>query len=148
MSYKAYKGKAKYTSQGDKNAEKCWRCGLTNHSHKMCRFKNEKCFGCSKIGHTIKVCKHTCQVVSEEETDSLDVYHINSVSNTKGIMIPITVENADIKMQLDTAADVSIITLDTYQRYFRHLDIQPANVLLNAHNDEHIPVVGNIEVQI
>ena len=78
---------------------------------------------------------HATHVVTEEETDYLDVYHINSVTNTKGIMIPLTVEDANSKMQLDTAADVSLITLDTYQRYFKHLDIKPNNVLLKEYND-------------
>ena len=39
---------------GDK--KRCFRCGLTNHTHDNCRYKGAECFKCHKKGHLQSEC--------------------------------------------------------------------------------------------
>lgn len=40
----------------------CYRCGNTDHDHKVCRFKDQTCHNCGKTGHLKRVCRnnHDC----------------------------------------------------------------------------------------
>lgn len=35
----------------------CYRCGNTDHDHKVCRFKDQTCHNCGKTGHLKRVCR-------------------------------------------------------------------------------------------
>ena len=39
--------------------QRCFRCGLTNHSSDNCRYKDSECFRCHKTGHLQSECRNT-----------------------------------------------------------------------------------------
>ena len=138
-------GRGNHTNRGGKgnashndrpSREKCWRCH-GKHSPHICKFKDEKCFICSKSGHISIACnkkkQRNVKEISEDhdESDYLDLFHVRSVGSKKkgGIMVPITIEGQEIVMQLDTAADVSLITRDMYEKHFKHVDVEPSDML-------------------
>ncbi|XP_013404718.1 uncharacterized protein K02A2.6 [Lingula anatina] len=138
----------------NKSVNKCWRC-TGNHSPNDCRFKDEKCFVCSKVGHIAKVCWERGKTVNEVIEDTLenhsDILHIYSLknnSNRKGVFVPIAIDGQIIQMQIDTAAEVSVITEDTYKKHFSHKKLGSADVRLRAYNGETIPLIGKITVNV
>ena len=39
--------------------QRCFCCGLTNHSSDNCKYKNSECFRCHKTGHLQSECRNT-----------------------------------------------------------------------------------------
>ena len=39
--------------------QRCFRCGLTNHSSDNCKYKDSECFRCHKTGHLQSECRNT-----------------------------------------------------------------------------------------
>ena len=66
----------------------------------------------------------------DDNVDFLDsLFNIFHVGSHPAIMEPMNVEKVQINMELDTGADVSIINHEDYQKYFKHVKLQP---VLNA----------------
>ena len=110
----------------------CYHCG-DKHSAVDCKFKTAECRKCGKKGHiarasrsktTIKElrpqrkCRKSMQHATNNVTkDSGDytMYNLNGVS-VKPLKVTVRVNNADLDMEVDTGASVSIISEDTYNR--------------------------------
>ena len=48
------KGKGRGASAG---SETCTCCGLSGHTKKDCRFKDQECHNCHKVGHLARTCR-------------------------------------------------------------------------------------------
>ena len=115
--------------------EACHRCGKA-HTASECRFKEAICHFCHKKGHLARVCRrklsqsgkekehhtsarrtqHTHQI-SEEQTEDA-TYTMFAVSRkdqkVEPLMATVTVQGADLAMEVDTGASISIISAATY----------------------------------
>ena len=58
------------------------------------------------------------------------------------------VEQETLEMEIDTGADVSIISETTYQQRLSHIQLQPSTVRLTTYTKEVIPVKGQIPVHV
>ena len=107
----------------------CYRCG-DKHSTADCKFKTAECRKCGKKGHIARACRnkastkelrpqrkstqHTTHNVTEYSED-YTMYNLTGVS-IKPLKVTVKVNNADLDMEVDTGASVSIISEDTYNR--------------------------------
>ena len=107
---------------------KCWHC-TGKHAPQSRKFNAEWCFARGKTGHIArsKACrgKPRVQVVKDDAPDDNDwtAYGAYSVSEVKK---QVCVEGKPFNMQLDTAADVSLLPENLYRQHFSHLPLQPA----------------------
>ena len=162
----------KLTEQGSKNTEKknteqlsCPRCG-GNHSGQSCKFKSAKCYKCSKIGHLASVCRskdekkkgkiHSVQASEsgndECEDEELGIYSLNSLDQNKPNCNRYTVEmeiNGKLcMMELDTAADFSIMSRSEYLERFADKPLSPSKVTLKTYTGELLNVSGEMQCDI
>ena len=64
------------------------------------------------------------------------------------IKVPVSVENEQLEMLLDTGASVSIIPESLYKKSFRDLPLMPSYEELKAYGGKSIPVRGQIKVNV
>ena len=112
----------------------CYRCGGKHPSDKCC-FKDSECHHCGKKGHIAKVCrskkrenaKHPCSHSTQEKARTHHVAGEESEDMTESILTvpgqradPITVtvqvNHANLEMEVDTGASVSLISEATYEQ--------------------------------
>ncbi|XP_040355390.1 uncharacterized protein K02A2.6-like [Ixodes scapularis] len=131
----------------------CERCGRA-HAASKCWYKNATCHKCGKLGHLQKVCsnekkgpKNANAVDCSEDDSELDVYHcLNTVRS--GYEVKVNVEGADVFMQIDTGAAVTIVPESVAKTVFPHVKCEPSRVNLKTYTGERIPVKGQCDVSV
>lgn len=119
----------------DKRGERnCFRCGKDHPKQVQCVARNAQCRNCQKIGHFAAVCKSAkvnelVNVRSEHEASLSSgqfLGEIKSACKIKDSTTPWTVKlhisNTPVTFKIDTGADTSVISEDTYHK----LKHQPA----------------------
>ena len=139
------------TAQDNKNTnhEQCFRCGGNNHSGQSCKFKSAKCYRCSKIGHLASVYRNKSERkkgsvhnlhVSESSDDELGIYSLYSLDTNRPSLgsysVEMLINGKPCKMEVDTAADYSIMAHSVYLEKFADTPLSPSK-------DKHysLPVV-------
>lgn len=117
------------TAQDNKNTnlERCFGCGSNNHSGQSCKFKSAKCYRCSKIGHLASDCRSKSERkkgmvhnlhVSGSSDDELGIYSLYSLDTNRpslgGYSVELLINGKPCKMEVDTAADYSIMENSVY----------------------------------
>ena len=90
-------------------------------------------------------------VVSKEDDDTtLVVYSAYSVASFRngGIRVPVCIEGNMIDMQLDTAADVSLLPESLYNKHLSNVPLQPANIVLRTYDNQEVELVGKIFITV
>ena len=86
---------------------------------------------------------------SESETDHMDALATSLYKlGNYGIDIPFELEGINISMEPDTGAGVSIISEETYKKYFREIPLNPCTTKLHTYTKEAINVLGKIKVNV
>ena len=130
------------------------QCFCGKHAPQACKLKSEQCFRCGKRGHIArsKACKGKPRVraVTEEapkgDDNHFGVYSTYTVGALKstGIRVPVCIE----EMQLDTAADVSLLLENLYRKHLSHLRLKPAGIVLKTYENKTVELVGKILVTV
>lgn len=119
----------------------CYRCG-EDHLATDCRFKDSECHFCKKKGHlaNCKVCRskvkaakakpgqgtskqgrakltHKTHVLTEKHVDEAPVYSLFKLTNPHSKLLLAThqVNGADLEMEVNTEATVSVVSAETYR---------------------------------
>ncbi len=153
----------------------CYRCG-GKHAATFCRFKETECHYCHKKGHLARVCRskakvqqstqpkerrntprNTHKLVEDDTGDSSDdmIYNLFNVSGqkkgAKPIKVKVSLNNANLEMEVDTGARYSIISEATYNG-LRSNDQAPkltyTNENLRTYTGELLKVLGAIDVTV
>ena len=148
----------------------CHWCGQADHQHSKCSHKEATCHFCHKKGHLSRVClskaKQTQGAVGkakppsqrahavtaaerESSPEELQLFHIgHKQSKTKPLLCTLTIEGKPVEMEIDTGADVSIMSERAYQQLFSHKPLQPSTVRLTTYTQSPIQVKGQLPVQV
>ena len=63
-------------------------------------------------------------------------------TNRHGINIPVEINGKIIQMELDTGAGVSIISKETFDKHFKHIQLKPCTAQLHTYTGDPIRVCG------
>ena len=151
------------TAQDNKNTnhEQCFRCGGNNHSGQSCKFKSAKCYRCSKIGHLASVCRSKSERkkgsvhnlhVSESSDDELGIYSLYSLDTNRPSLgsysVEMLINGKPCKMEVDTAADYSIMAHSVYLEKFADTPLTPSKVVLRTYTGEVLEVSGEMQCNV
>ncbi|XP_036002862.1 uncharacterized protein K02A2.6-like [Fundulus heteroclitus] len=150
----------------------CYRCGGP-HLASDCGFKDSVCHNCQKRGHVAKVCRgknkkktdwggkqnmstHHLQEEEEpqeEEESSYNMFNLHAISQPRAepIYATVKVNGADLKMEVDTGASVSVLSKNTYHQLWQATKapvLKKSDIKLRTYTGECISIIGAIEVDI
>ena len=146
--------------------EKCRACGKIGHIAKVCRSKpiptgttnhavnnsRPRPKTAAYRTHTLKLVTPTDDSIATTDSHSSSPvsYNLFSVSTkSEPIMIPITINNCPLHMELDTGAAVSVIGEITFNTVFKNaINIQPSNITLRTYLGKELPILGTVEVEV
>ena len=80
--------------------------------------------------------------------DDLHLFAIEASSKTKPIKCEVTIEGVPLIMEVDTGAEVSIISEATRKSLFPGLKPTRCNVVLKTYTEEVVPIVGELSIQV
>jgi len=154
------------------NAPSYYRCG-GKHAAPKCRFKPAKCYKCSKVGHLASVCRskvvessvkskqqesegnvHSVLESSEAygNDDELGIYSLYAVGTdnptNKCYNVEVSINGSLVAMEVDTAADYSIMSKSTYTQKFSNFPLYPSNLELKTYTGEALTVCGEMQCNV
>jgi hypothetical protein len=95
--------------------------------------------------HTVVVTQNS----SDDEADDLHLYRVGQhTSVSKPLVCTLQIQKQIVEMEIDTGADVSLISEKTHQQLFPDLPIEPTTVRLKTYTNEAITVKGQITVHV
>ncbi|XP_050709686.1 uncharacterized protein K02A2.6-like [Eriocheir sinensis] len=148
--------------KGQHTFHTCYRCGRAGHypsDRTKCPATDKQCNNCGRKGHFSTMCKSrkpehiNCALTMAESQQSAEdeqefAFQINSLSSKeKRLMITVNINDTPIAMQVDTAADVSVMP-EQVARKIPDLSIEPCNKVLKDYNSHTIQVIGLAKVNV
>ena len=153
----------------------CYLCGETGHFPNQCQFKDAYCHACSKKGHIAPVCKsahsgksfsmqvrkkpsrnklkmnrvHDDQKTTETKSSSeeYEVHNVGRYSNDP-VYVHVLINGKKLSMELDTGAEVSIISEKTRKEIFPKEKLRPSDLKLKTYTNEPMKVTGTLNVKV
>ncbi|XP_055604914.1 uncharacterized protein K02A2.6-like [Uranotaenia lowii] len=102
---------------GSRPTSPCWNCG-SMHYARDCHFIKHKCTNCGQFGHKDGYCSSAKKAKRPGKRDkfrpatrSLQVKHVRH----RRKFVPVVINNQTVRLQLDTASDISIVSEATWQ---------------------------------
>ena len=136
--------KGQQPTQRSYRQRKCFFCGGDPHPRQKCPAQNSICFACQKQGHHASVCRskqvEQIQVHSKDEEEGLFVDIIGKCLD-KAWFAHILLCKHSICFKLDTGAEVTAISQETYQQLGATPLNRPSKVLYGAGN-QPLDVIG------
>ena len=141
------------------------------HTPPKCPFLHATCHKCNKPGHIAPACRmktsqprfnaftppHRVKAlvivesegVDNNQSEDLHLFRISRTSPCRApIMCSLAINGQPLEMQVDTGADVSIISEVIRQRCFPHLTLAPTQVKLRTYSNEELQVMGKLFVTV
>ena len=92
--------------------EKCGRCGRERHSRDKCPAKDAQCHNCRRTGHYSAMCRQKSVSMIEQDSAFLDTV----CNDNKSVWTTeVNVNGKQIPFKLDTGAEVTAISIDTWK---------------------------------
>lgn len=123
-----------------------YRCNCTNPKADSWKFIGATCHGYSIKGHISRPCRskvkwtqklqkkfHPLDNEKLSDDDDLGVYSMKNEFVHESIWITPNVNEKEIKMELDTGACVSGISMSDYEKYFRNEKLEKAKIKLKTY---------------
>ncbi|UYV80862.1 K02A2.6-like, partial [Cordylochernes scorpioides] len=130
----------------------CKICGKSNHDTKLCKFKNAQCYICNKKGHIAPVCwnKKSAQNsgMNKPNQNKLNTIQCNTLENAPKIMVNVKIEDADTIMEVDTGADVSVVSKKFFLTNLKNVTLEKYSGHLKSFSGNLIPVFGKCLVNV
>lgn len=140
----------------------CWYCG-DFHFVQYCPFKNHKCTQCQNIGHKEGYCAAKPFKQSHHNNKQhkpQQFYRKGSSTNTNGVymvskinfsanrkFITVNINNVPTILQIDTASDISIISLDNYNKIGKPVTQKCKHTARNA-SGETLNIISQFDCQV
>ncbi|XP_063955562.1 uncharacterized protein K02A2.6-like [Lytechinus pictus] len=167
-------GKPKPSNAESKKHGNCYRCNSRNHPPQECPFKGSQCFKCEMKGHIAKACKSNrgktsvpskgksrrtggnVEVHALDETDDLEksmqhnlnLYCVYATDSINKFETEVVINNKSLTMRIDTQADCSIMSKDTYERNFSDVPLRPNSLELRTYSGQQLDLCGEYECEV
>ena len=107
------------TKQPPRNPQtggKCSRCGRERHPREKCPARDAQCHNCNRRGHYSAQCRQRT-VSTVQDRDTIDSAFLDTVSNEeKNVWTSnLTINGKQIPFKLDTGAEVTAVSQETWQ---------------------------------
>ena len=167
----AAKGNTRGTAAASNSSTRksCHSCG-GNHLHDTCKFRDALCHKCQRMGHIAPVCKsymylsrnnysrpanRYTHVITEESTpvvsstadDCYTLYHMPA-DDTISTTMSFSLDEHEIKMEVDTGASVSLISEETFNKYWNSDKLSPPSLVLKTYTGERLDLLGECDVHV
>ena len=155
------------TPSGD--SQSCYRCNRPGHNANSCKFKDAECHACGKKGHIAPACRskqrsakkpykagtpkktrkvHQVHSGDPGSSDSDGEYFLHKVGESSdAIRVNLVINGSPLEMEVDTGADVSIISDRIRRAVFPSLKLHPSQLHLKTYTGESVPIVGHLHVK-
>jgi len=80
--------------------------------------------------------------------ETLNTIYMTREQNGSEIKVNVNVDQENVQFTVDTAASVSVIGENTYQKYFKDKSLQKSSVKLRSYGGQEIPVIGQMMVDV
>ena len=149
----------------------CHRCG-GKHAADKCWFKDSECHHCGKTGHIAKACRskkwgsksqQQTQPKSSHRTHHVDadpedtatydeqLFHLPERRSAPPLTATLKVNQADLKMEVDTGASASLISVETYTALWperQRPKLAPSSRTLRTYTGEQLHIKGSLMVDV
>ncbi|CAG9137758.1 unnamed protein product [Plutella xylostella] len=146
------------------SARRCYRCGQ-DHMADKCPFMSVECYVCGDRGHIAKMCKYRkdatvhhvigddVEVYEEASASASDsereVYQLSdSEADDDHWNIKVNINGKDLLMEGDTGSAVSIISLKTYNLYFKNYKLLPCTANLKMYSGQSVKPKGEFTCSV
>lgn len=105
-----------------KEIQPCDSCGENNHTRNECKFRSAECHKCHRIGHIARACRSKQDFQTQEKQGkpfnmrTIEINRVNLQDKVKPAMISIQVGKQDVNFLVDSGADESVISTNTWKR--------------------------------
>ena len=111
------------------------------------------CKKCKKKGHLAKVChnkKAVKAVEVESDVEQLGLHTENTIhcvtqTTIRPLIVQLEINGMQLPFEVDTGAAVSLISLDTKQKFFKAVKLKETSVSLRTYMSETMQVVGTMQ---
>lgn len=134
--------------------QKCSHCGWRNHASEKCKYKNCVCHKCHKVGHLASICNsakiNEVQVLNANNSnnsdfeldDSYSVFSVTSEFSAAPFKLDVEINNIKINFVVDTGAACSLMSAETFQKYFAKNILKSSAKKLYAYGGDVINIIG------
>lgn len=126
-----------------RNDKKCGKCGKTQHNrNEKCPAEKATCHNCHKMGHWARACRSSRSVneVSETERAEQTSYFLGSVCDANETSeqwtVQLQVDSTPVDFKIDTGADVTVISEDTFHTLTPEKTLAPPDIPLDSPGGE------------
>ncbi|XP_071504744.1 uncharacterized protein [Diadema antillarum] len=146
-----------------KTEQSCYRC-KGNHPASTCSFKNAKCYNCQKVGHIASACRqpkqqkpgkqqrkgavHGLEASNTRPSAESGMYCVYAATETSRFHTTVSSNGKPIEMQIDTAADRSIMSVELYQAQFSHVPLTTCVTELRTYSGELLEICGQMRCHV
>lgn len=141
----------------------CFNCNLTGHIGKACKARKsgqgrttqgkasqaKSTRGRSRKRGHVGLVQDEADELADRLTESMNLYCVYATKVAgKNFETSVLVNGNKLNMHVDTQADCSIISRDTYERCFSHVPLQPCTVNLNTYSGDRLSMDGQFECEV
>ena len=129
-------------------SHKCSYCGKGPHPKQSCPAKDVICHKCKKKGHYSSVCRSKAVDTFFEEQGKEDDGFLDTIYETKGTSwtAPIKINGQEIVFKLDTGAEATAVSMETFKT-LTNIQLQQSAKVLCGPNNQPLKVIGQATVQ-
>ena len=118
----------------------CVRCGAL-HWSTDCDYRKRKCFNCNQLGHKSSHCRKKSS--SYVKTTKWDKHNENNIRK----FVPVQILGKNLKLQLDSGSDLTIINLQSWRKIGRPTMLKTTKIARSVTGDK-IKFEGEIIVNV